>query len=99
MFRAVLDSIEVEQDPIEEVSEAGLILKTKITQGDRGWSRVGTVKSLGDVVKAQLPELKVGSRILFRRYGGEEVDHGDKKYTRFISVVDVLAIEEENNNV
>ncbi|OGH73884.1 MAG: co-chaperone GroES [Candidatus Magasanikbacteria bacterium RIFCSPHIGHO2_02_FULL_51_14] len=80
----------------EEVTASGIVLpdtvdKEKKAEGDV--VAVGPGKVLENGTRSQM-EVKVGNRILFKKWGGDEVEVDDEEY-KIISQDDILAILEK----
>lgn len=68
------ENILIQPSKPEEKTSAGIFLPETLSH-DR--SQIGTVMAIGESEKIQV---KVGSKVIFKRYGGEEVRIEDTEY-------------------
>ncbi len=79
-------------EPLEEIesrTSSGIIIPDTAKEKPR----VGIVVAVGTDEDLQ-SKVKVGDKILFAKYGGEEIEMNGKEY-RIISRSDILAVIEE----
>ncbi|MBN1778865.1 MAG: co-chaperone GroES [Candidatus Buchananbacteria bacterium] len=74
----------------EEVTKSGIILPDTV---DKEKKAEGKILAIGDGKKIQKLGLKVGDKVLFGKYAGEEVTVEEKDY-KILSDEDVLAVIE-----
>jgi chaperonin GroES len=83
------DRILLEPMPAEERTSSGLIIPDSAKEKPR----VGTVIAVG--TDEDLKEkIKAGNKVLFAKYGGDEVEMNGKEY-RILQRSDILAIVED----
>ncbi|MBI2990348.1 MAG: co-chaperone GroES [Candidatus Magasanikbacteria bacterium] len=87
------DRVVIKQLKEEEVTASGIVLpdtvdKEKKTEGEV--LAVGPGKMLESGARAPM-DVKVGQKVLFKSWGGDEVKLGDKEY-KILSQDDILAI-------
>jgi chaperonin GroES len=92
MLKAVQDKVIVEPIEEEQVSYSGLVLTTlnKETPDQGIIIAVGPGIMLGDG-EMMVPEVEVGQKVIFSKYGGTDVEHDGKSY-KILSYRDILAV-------
>lgn len=101
MLTPLYDQIVVERDPVQETTEAGIIL----TAGCKEPPNTGTVLAVGEgrlctslagplgFAHVEPLRVKVGDRIVFQSYAGSELQEGaSKRLLVLMSEDDVMAI-------
>jgi co-chaperonin GroES (HSP10) len=108
-LKAVGHRLIVEPDPVETVTEGGIILKID-TKQERAGSQKGTVLQVGPMawknefmgfgVEGWAPWVQPGDRVFFARYAGKMVkasdDPKDEKYYVVLNDEDIQALIEED---
>ena len=92
MLKAVQDKVIVEPIEEERVSSSGLVLTTLNKEiPDQGTIiAVGPGIMLGDG-EMMVPEVEVGQKVIFSKYGGTDVEHEGKTY-KILAYRDILAV-------
>ena len=92
MLKAVQDKVIVEPIEEEQVSSSGLVLTTlnKETPDQGTIVAVGPGIMLGDG-EMMVPEVEVGQKVIFSKYGGTDVEHEGKSY-KILPYRDILAV-------
>jgi chaperonin GroES len=92
MLKAVQDKVIVEPIEEEQVSSSGLVLTTlsKETPDQGTIVAVGPGILLGDG-EMMVPEVEVGQKVIFSKYGGTDVEHDGKSY-KILPYRDILAV-------
>ncbi|MDX9893482.1 MAG: co-chaperone GroES [Patescibacteria group bacterium] len=89
-LRPLGNRVVVEALAEEETTKSGIILPETV---DKEKKAEGKIIALGDGEKIQKLGLKVGDRVIFGKYSGEEVKVDEKEY-KILSDEDVLAVVE-----
>lgn len=84
------DRLLVESITEEETTKSGIVLPETV---DKEKKAEGKILAVGAGEKIAKLNLKVGQRVLFGRYAGEEVKVDDQEY-KILSHEDVLAVIE-----
>jgi len=87
------DHVLVKQIEKEEVTASGIVLPDTVDKEKKAEGEViavGPGKMLESGQRSQM-EVQVGNKILFKKWGGDEVEVGDEEY-KIISHDDILAI-------
>lgn len=107
------DRVLIKPDDIEEVTDGGIIIPSKVSELHAMAQSIGTFIAMGpdayvdhvekskDGVKTcgfSAPFAKPGDRVAFAKYGGLQVTGKDGKSYRIMNDVDVTAIVEEGVN-
>jgi chaperonin GroES len=92
MLKPVEDKIIVKRDEEEKVTSSGFVL-AGIVEEKQGTGTVvavgpGIMLNNGDFIE---PEVEVGNRVAFSKYGGTEVEHGGETLL-ILPYRDILAI-------
>ncbi|MFZ2323053.1 MAG: co-chaperone GroES [Ignavibacteriaceae bacterium] len=83
------DRVLLEPMPAEEKTSSGLIIPDSVKEKPR----VGTVIAVG--TDEDLKEkIKEGNKVLFAKYGGDEIEMNGKEY-RILQRSDILAVVED----
>jgi chaperonin GroES len=92
MLKAVQDKVIVEPIEEDQVSSSGLVLTTlsKETPDQGTIVAVGPGILLGDG-EMMVPEVEVGQKVIFSKYGGTDVEHEGKSY-KILPYRDILAV-------
>jgi chaperonin GroES len=92
MLKAVQDKVIVEPIEEEQVSSSGLVLTnlSKETPDQGTIVAVGPGILLGDG-EMMVPEVEVGQKVIFSKYGGTDVEHEGKSY-KILPYRDILAV-------
>lgn len=72
----------------EETTASGIVLPDTV---DKEKKAEGEVLALGEGEKVQKLNLKVGDKVIFGKYSGEDIDLEDKDY-KFLKDDEVLAV-------
>ncbi len=83
------DRVLLEPMPAEEKTSSGLIIPDSAKEKPR----VGTVISVGTDEDLR-EKIKEGNKVLFAKYGGDEVEMNGKEY-RILQRSDILAVVED----
>lgn len=83
------DRILLEPMPAEEKTSSGLIIPDSAKEKPR----VGTVIAVGNDEDLR-EKIKEGNKVLFAKYGGDEVEMNGKEY-RILQRSDILAVVED----
>ncbi len=97
-IRPLGDHILVKPIKEDEVTKSGIVLPDTVEKEKKMEGEViaiGPGKVLENGSRSTM-EVKVGDRILFKKWGGDEVEIGDEEY-KIISQEDVLAIMIQNS--
>ena len=89
-IKPIGDRVLVKAIKEEEVTKSGIVLPDTI---DKEKKAEGEIIAIGQGEKVEKLGLKVGDRILFGRYAGEEVKVDGEEY-KILSHEDVLAVAE-----
>lgn len=73
-----------------EVTESGIVLPSTV---DKEKKAEGEIKAVGSGEKISKLDLKVGQKVLFGKYAGEEIKVGEETY-KILSYEDILAVLE-----
>lgn len=96
-IKAVGWTVLVEPAEVEKKSESGIILHAP-TEEDRIQLAqcFGQVVDIGPIAWADegVPRCKIGDKIIFRRYAGEQFDGDDGVKYRLMNDKDIMAIKE-----
>jgi chaperonin GroES len=92
MLKPLEDKIVIEPVKEEEVSKSGLI----ITSSGNEKPSEGVVVAIGPGITLQdgskvVPELSVGDKVVFSKYGATEVEHDGKDYL-ILAYRDILVV-------
>lgn len=92
MLKAVQDKVIVEPIEEEQVSSSGLFIATLDKEiPDQGIViAVGPGILLGDG-EMMVPDVEVGQKVIFSKYGGTDVEHDGKAY-KILPYRDILAV-------
>ena len=89
-IRPLGDRILVKPQVEEEKTLSGIILPETI---DKEKKAEGEILALGNGEKLAKLDLAVGMKVLFKKWGGEEIKIGDVEY-KILASVDVIAVVE-----
>jgi len=89
-IRPLGDRILVKPQVEEEKTLSGIILPETI---DKEKKAEGEILALGNGEKLAKLDLAVGMKVLFKKWGGEEIKIGDVEY-KILDSVDVIAVVE-----
>lgn len=90
MIRPTGDRILVSPVTEEEVTKSGIVLPDTV---DKEKKAEGKIEAIGNGEKIAKLDLKVGQRVLFGKYAGEEIKVEEKEY-KILTHEDVLAVVE-----
>ena len=95
-IRPLGDHVVVKALKEEEVTKSGIILPDTV---DKEKKAQGTVLAIGpgkmlESGTRSLMDVKVGDTVIFKKWGGDEVEVGDEEY-KIVSQDDILAILEK----
>lgn len=85
------DRVIVKPSTAEEVTKAGIVLPDTVEKEKK---EEGEVVSIGNGEKVAKLGLKIGDRVLFGKYAGEDVEVDDTEY-KVLKEEDVLAVVEK----
>ena len=88
-IKPIDDRILLEPMPAEEKTSSGLIIPDSAKEKPR----VGTVIAVGTDEDLR-EKIKEGNKVLFSKYGGDEVEMNGKEY-RILQRTDILAVVED----
>ena len=89
-IKPIGDRVLVKAIKEEEITKSGIVLPDTI---DKEKKAEGEIIAIGQGEKVEKLGLKVGDRVLFGRYAGEEVKMDDQEY-KILSHEDILAVAE-----
>ena len=89
MIKPLDDRILLEPMPAEEKTSSGLIIPDSAKEKPR----VGIVIAVGTDEDLR-EKIKEGNKVLFAKYGGDEIDMNGKEY-RILQRSDILAVVED----
>ncbi|MFA5047974.1 MAG: co-chaperone GroES [Patescibacteria group bacterium] len=89
-IKPIGDRVLVKAIKEEEVTKSGIILPDTI---DKEKKAEGEIIAIGQGEKVEKLGLKVGDRVLFGKYAGEEVKVDEEEY-KILSHEDILAVAE-----
>lgn len=75
-IRPLGDRVLVKPEKEEEVTASGIVLPDTVDKEKKAW---GTIVALGNGTELAKLGLKVGDKILYKKWGGEEVKLGTGK--------------------
>jgi chaperonin GroES len=92
MLKATQDKVIIEVIEEEQISSSGLVLTSlsKETPDQGVVISVGPGIMLGDG-EMMVPEVEVGQKVIFSKYGGTDVEHEGKSY-KILPYRDILAV-------
>ncbi len=89
-IKPVGDRLLVKAVKEEEITKSGIVLPESVSKEKR---TEGEIIAIGSGEKISQLKLKVGQKILYSKYGGDEIKIDEEEY-KIISHEDVLAIIE-----
>jgi chaperonin GroES len=92
MIRPLFDNVLLEKEKVSQQTTSGIILSTKQVETKYGFVVAMGSGELPDGKKMNMP-FKIGDKVLYKTYGGQELKEEDKEYL-LISAGSILAVIE-----
>lgn len=81
-------------DPVEETTEAGIVLPETVTKMGKAATTKGTLLQKGPMVEHGVKEIPIGARIAYAKYAGKFVDNPEDENNPFVIMNDEDVISE-----